>query len=206
MTVHTDLNDQVILVTGASRGLGRHLCRHFAGLGMRVAAVARTEGELLELKSEVEKDGGIVLPFPASVCDYDGMQDVVNRIVEEWGSIDVLINNAGVHRYEPLEEMTKEMIDYVLDINLKGTIYTTRVVAPVMMEAKSGHIINITSTSAKRGLSWTGLCGFKAWPGRLCGLHVQVPDQTQYSRRHALSRRYGHYLLAGRERTRWKAS
>ena len=67
MTVHTDLNDQVILVTGASRGLGRHLCRHFAGLGMRVAAVARTEGELLELKSEVEKDGGIVMPFPASV-------------------------------------------------------------------------------------------------------------------------------------------
>jgi NADP-dependent 3-hydroxy acid dehydrogenase YdfG len=157
MIPEEDLQGQVVMVTGASRGLGNAICQRLADKGMRIAAVARTESELAELKAQIEKDGGTCSYYPVSVADFDAMQDVVNRIVDEWGTIDVLFNNAGIHRYEPIEQMTKEMIDSVLDTNLKGTIYTTRLVAPVMMKAERGQIINITSTSAKRGLAHTGV-------------------------------------------------
>ncbi len=91
------------------------------------------------------------------VSDYDSIAAMTESVVKKFGKIDILINNAGIKSEEPIEKMTKEMIDAELDTILKGTIYFTRHIAPVMMKANSGCIINITSTSALRGLNSNGI-------------------------------------------------
>ncbi len=92
------------------------------------------------------------------VSDFYGIEKVVNEIEEKWGTIDILINNAGTNvRTPPIESITKEEIDQVIDTNLKGTVYVTHHVVPVMLKAKKGYIINISSTASLSGAKGNGL-------------------------------------------------
>jgi NAD(P)-dependent dehydrogenase (short-subunit alcohol dehydrogenase family) len=152
-----DLSGRVALVTGASRGLGRHLCNFLSDKGVKIVGTARNEEELNSLKEELKAKGRDAMVFPMDISDYDAIKKMVDVVVKEFGKIDILINNAGLKAHIPIEEIDQAQIDLELDTILKGTIYATRHVAPVMMKAKQGAIINITSTSALRGINSNGI-------------------------------------------------
>lgn len=152
-----DLEGRVAVITGASRGLGKHLSEFLSEKGVKVVAVARGKKDLDLLKSSIESKGNIIRTFQMDVSDYDAIAKMTKSVVDEFKRIDILINNAGIKSEAALEEMTKAEIDLELDTILKGSIYFTRHIAPVMMKANKGCIINVTSTSSLRGLNSNGI-------------------------------------------------
>jgi 3-oxoacyl-[acyl-carrier protein] reductase len=133
---------RVALVTGASGGLGRALVAEFARSGWQVAAGARSFSPPFE---------SIVFPLPLDVTRVDEVDSAVENVVNHFGRIDALINNAGVTADAALAQMSEEDWDRVLDVNLKGAVHCCRAVARQMIRQREGHIINISSQSARRG-------------------------------------------------------
>lgn len=139
-----------ILVTGATRGVGEALTLKFAQKGHVVYALARTRSQLNSL---VEKCGADkVIPFEVDVSNKEQVEEATAAIQREYGTPDVLINNAGVVENVPFAEQELEMIDRIVDVNLKGTLYVTRCVAPGMIARGSGRIINVSSVAGTRGI------------------------------------------------------
>jgi len=155
--MENNLKNKVALITGASRGIGRCLCEHLSSLGIKVVAVARGVEKLKTLEEEIKKKGNEVSTYKMDVTDFEDIEKVVDKIVKKWGTIDILVNNAGTNVRSPIECLKKEEIDLVYDTNLKGTVYVTRHVAPVMIKANKGHIINISSLAGLRSPKGNGL-------------------------------------------------
>jgi len=144
-----EIKGKVALITGASEGLGRAVSIRLAKEGCKIAALARTKNKLDALVKEVEKEGGEIVPLVTSVSDYDKVESHIQKVVGKWGNrIDILFNNAGVGDNGRLWKEDKESIDRLVDTNIKGVVYVTRIVLPYMMEQKSGHIINVSSICA----------------------------------------------------------
>jgi len=147
----SSLTDQVILITGASEGIGKEMVRLFAREGARVVAVGRRPEPLESLAREVGLER--ILPVPADVRSFVDMQGAVAQTLERWGRIDALVNNAGVAQYTHLEEMTAEEFQWQLDVNLTGVFNATKSVLPHMLERArtgggpkpAGQILNIGS-------------------------------------------------------------
>jgi NADP-dependent 3-hydroxy acid dehydrogenase YdfG len=135
-----DLRGQVAIVTGASRGLGRHIAMQLARKGVRVAACARSAVE----------DTGAELCVEMDVARWDSVERGVAAVRERLGKIDILVNNAGVGWYKPFEEWSVAELDLAIDVNLKGTIYMTRAVLPEMQAAGYGQIVNVASDLGRR--------------------------------------------------------
>ena len=144
------LAGQIALVTGASRGLGRHVALELARRGVRVAVSARTEAELERVASEIRDAGGDAIAVPIDVARWDSVERAVAAVRERLGKIGILINNAGVGWYKPLAEQTIEEIDLTIDVNLKGTVYLTKAVLPAMQHAGYGQIVNVASDLGRR--------------------------------------------------------
>ena len=139
-----------ILVTGATRGVGEALTLKFAQKGHVVYALARTRSQLNSL---VEKCGADkVIPFEVDVSNKEQVEEATAAIQREYGTPDVLINNAGVVENVSFAEQELEMIDRIVDVNLKGTLYVTRCVVPGMIARGSGRIINVSSVAGTRGI------------------------------------------------------
>jgi len=152
------LEGKVALITGASMGLGSCLCEHLASLGIKVAAAARSVDKLKSLEEKIKDKGNEITTYRMDITDFDNIGEVVGKIVDKYGTIDILINNAGTNvRKPPIETVKKEEIDRVIDTNLKGTVYVTRHVVPIMLKAKKGRIINLSSTAGLRGGKVNGL-------------------------------------------------
>jgi NADP-dependent 3-hydroxy acid dehydrogenase YdfG len=147
-----NIKDKILMVTGASRGMGRYFCKFFADKGAKIAAIARNEKDLKVLKDEISNNGSRIDYFPLSVTDYDKIQEAVEKIVKKWGTIDILINNAGVIKASAnFDEYSKEDMNTEIDTNLKGTLYVTRLVSPIMIKNRKGYIFNISSVGGTRG-------------------------------------------------------
>ena len=143
----------VILVTGASSGIGEAAVRVFAREGYRVAMAARRLDRLQALAQEIQATGGTALPIAADLTKLEDIQNMVNCTLEEFGQIDVLLNNAGYGRLDWLENLDPvKDIEGQLRINLVAVIQTAREVLPHMIARRSGHIINMASMA---GLSAT---------------------------------------------------
>ena len=134
------LRGQVALVTGASRGLGRHIAMQLARRGVRVAACARSAVEGTGAELSVEMD----------VARWDSVERGVAQVRERLGKIDILVNNAGVGWYKPFAEWSVAELDLAIDVNLKGTIYLTKAVLPEMQAAGYGQIVNVASDLGRR--------------------------------------------------------
>ncbi len=144
-----DFSGQVVLVTGASRGIGRAIADTFAQAGARVALTARSADQLEEVAAEIGTESALVLP--ADVAQQDQVGGVVQSIVDTWQRLDVLVNNAGLIDFAPVDRIEPEAWDRVIAANLTGPYLCSRAVAPVMEGQGSGRIINITSVSAQTG-------------------------------------------------------
>lgn len=141
------LAGRVVCVTGAGRGLGRALAEACAAEGARLVLGART---VPELEAVAAATGGVAVP--TDVRDPLEVDRLVETAIAEFGQLDVMINNAGLAVYGPLESMTPEDVAAMLDTNVKGTIWGSRAALRVMKARRSGHIVNISSIAGKMHL------------------------------------------------------
>ena len=144
------MTNGTVIVTGASRGIGEAIARELAAAGFRLALVARSADKLEELAAELGPEGD-VLAFPGDISDFEDVQRIVKEVHEKFGDIYGLVNNAGMTRDGLIMRMSPENWQAPIDINLGGTFYFTRAVAPIMMRARIGRIINISSVIGLTG-------------------------------------------------------
>lgn len=138
--------DKCALITGATRGIGKQIAITLAKQGYNIALNYRKENEELEnTKKEIEKIGVQILAVKGDVANFEDCENFVKQVIERFGQIDVLVNNAGITKDMLLMRMKKEDFEQVIDTNLVGTFNVTKNVVPYMMKARSGRIINISS-------------------------------------------------------------
>jgi 3-oxoacyl-[acyl-carrier protein] reductase len=146
------LADKTALVTGGSRGIGRAVALAFAREGARVAIVGVEDRQALEsVENEIIALGADALSVLANVARRGDVDRLVQSVIDKWGRIDVLVNNAGVLRLAPLEDISEERWDETLAIHLKGTFNCTQAVLPFMKQQGKGKIVNVAAPSALRG-------------------------------------------------------
>ena len=146
------LKDKVAIVTGATRGIGRAIAVRFGQEGARVAVVGRDEEKGCETVLLIEAAGGQATFLPTDVSDSTLVQATIDAVVDRWGRIDILVNNAAICPFEDFLEMSEALWDQVLDVNLKGYFLCSQAVARVMIEQGiKGRIIAVSSISAEFG-------------------------------------------------------
>ncbi|WP_172369508.1 3-ketoacyl-ACP reductase [Sporosarcina jiandibaonis] len=146
-----NLKGKTALITGAGRGIGRATAIAFAKEGINLGLVGRTSANLEKVVKELEEYDIEVTMATADVSDNESVIAAVDHIKSELGSIDILINNAGIGKFAKFLEQSPEDFKNMIDVNLMGTYYVTRAVLPDMIEQSSGDIINISSTAGERG-------------------------------------------------------
>jgi 3-oxoacyl-[acyl-carrier protein] reductase len=161
--------ERVIVVTGASQGIGEAVVRRLAAAGARVALVARSADRIAAL---AQAAGGGARAYPCAVQDAPAVQATVQRISEDMGPIYGLVNNAGITRDNLLVRMTQEHWDEVIAVNLTGTFNFTRAVAKGMMRQKLGRIVNVTSVIGQMGNA--GQVNYAASKAGIIGLTKSV--------------------------------
>ena len=140
------MKDQVAVVTGGSRGIGRAICLKFASLGANlVINYAGNTEKAEETKTMCEKLGAKVVLVPGSVADAAVCEKLIAEAVESFGRVDILVNNAGITRDNLIMRMSEEDFDAVIDVNLKGAWNCMKQVSRMMMKQRSGRIINLSS-------------------------------------------------------------
>jgi NAD(P)-dependent dehydrogenase (short-subunit alcohol dehydrogenase family) len=148
-----DLTGRVAIVTGGSVGLGRQMAQGLAEMGANLVLCGRKKENCQRAGEELQKLGVRVLPLGCDVKEPASIQAVVDATVKEFGRIDVLVNNAGTSWGAPVEEMTLEQWNKVIETNLTGTFLFSQAVGKVMILHKKGKIINIASVAGLRGSS-----------------------------------------------------
>jgi short-subunit dehydrogenase len=198
-----DFADQVVLITGASTGIGRCLAIDFAKRGAIAIGCARSRERLEETLHEIRGHSPQSKMIPCDVGDSAQVQRLVGNVLDSFGRIDILINNAGVGMRERFAETSVEAIEIIMRTNYFGMIYCTHAVLPSMITAGAGHIVNISSVAGMMGMPHlSGYCASKfAMNGfseclyyelKPLGIHVSLicpgPVRTGFSRGFAYSR------------------
>jgi 3-oxoacyl-[acyl-carrier protein] reductase len=146
------LQDQVALVTGASRGIGRAIAFALAQEGAKVVVnYSSSEAAAESVVAEIQQQGGEALALQADVSQTEQVDDLVEKTQEKWGKIDILVNNAGITKDNLLIRMKLEDWQAVLALNLTGVFLCTRAVGKLMLKQRRGRIINIASVSGQMG-------------------------------------------------------
>ena len=146
------LDGQTALVTGASKGIGWDLAKALADAGAAVAVAARDRGALEQLADEIRTDGGQALAVELDVRDVGQMGDVFGNVREHFGSLDVLVNNAGLGANHPAEAVTESDWDEMMDVNLRGLFFACQAAGRIMLAQGSGRIINMSSQAGVVGI------------------------------------------------------
>lgn len=141
---------KVILITGASSGIGEATARHLAGQGHQVVLGARRVERIEAIAAEIKGAGGQALALALDVTRLDSAREFVEAAHREFGRVDVLVNNAGVMPLSPMAELRVDEWNQMIDVNLRGVLHGIAAALPIMREQKSGHIINVASVSAYR--------------------------------------------------------
>jgi 3-oxoacyl-[acyl-carrier protein] reductase len=149
--ITADLSGQVAIVTGGARGLGRAIAETLSACGAKVALVDVNAETLAETVAAIRQAGGTAEAFVGDVTDSQRVNQVVEEVIARLGSLEILVNNAGITRDSLVMRMKDEQWDAVLGINLRGTFLFTRAAARPMLKAKRGRIINIASVSGLMG-------------------------------------------------------
>jgi 3-oxoacyl-[acyl-carrier protein] reductase len=145
------LQGKTALVTGAGKGIGKAIALALAGEGVHVGLLARTEKDLLALAKEIKALGVKAAIATADVSDINQVNTAVESILAQLGSIDILINNAGIGTFGKFLELEPAIWEQMVRVNLFGTYYITRAVLPQMIARKQGDIVNVSSTAGLNG-------------------------------------------------------
>lgn len=144
----SNLEGKVALITGASKGLGLGLAKIFAYEGAKVAIASRDMVQLESLAREIQEEWGVCEAFPLDLRSVSSIHECVEAVEQKMGSIDVLVNNAGMGNPIPAEKITEQDWDWMMDLNLKGTFFTCQAVGKKMLERGRGRIVNISSQAS----------------------------------------------------------
>jgi NAD(P)-dependent dehydrogenase (short-subunit alcohol dehydrogenase family) len=150
----TGLEQRIVLITGGSGGLGRALSLVFSTQGHRVVITARNQENLNATAEQIAMNGGQVLALPCDVTVREQVKSLGKQIGNRWGTVEILINNAGIARAVSFVDTPDELWDETLETNLTGAYNCCKIFVPGMIQARWGRIINIASTTAKVGYSY----------------------------------------------------
>ena len=145
-----NLHNQVAIITGASRGIGREIALSLAKEKVQLVLVARNVGELQSLSSSINRQGGAAIGIQADIADSKAVEALLSQAIREFGRIDILINNAGIGLFKPAENIQESEWDRMMDVNVKGSFLLCKGVIPHMRSRKSGHIITIASHASRQ--------------------------------------------------------
>lgn len=146
------LKEQVAIVTGAGRGIGRSVAMAFGREGARVALAARTAAELNEVAAFIRSQNGAALAVPTDVRQESSVAALVDRTLTEWGRVDILVTAAGVATFGPVVDSELSDWDAMMTVNLRGVYLTCRAVLAPMIRRRRGTIINVVSVAVKRAI------------------------------------------------------
>lgn len=146
----SNIQNKVVIITGASSGLGEATARRLAAQGAKLMLAARREDRLEALHKEIEQAGGTAAYRVTDVVDRAQVQALADATLETYGRIDVLVNNAGLMPLSPLDQVKVDEWERMVDVNIKGVLYGIAAVLPTMRQQKSGHIINISSVAGHK--------------------------------------------------------
>lgn len=178
MTDATPLSSQIALVTGAGRGIGAAIARKLASLGATVVLCGRALQTLEATAAAIRSTGGQTRVEQCDVTDLASVQTVTASVEQTFRRLDILVNNAGVGAFSsPLHEMTPETWEKILNTNLRGVFFCIRGFAPMMIRAKSGHIINISSLAGKNPVPNGAAYAASKWG--LNGLSYSVAEELR---------------------------
>jgi 3-oxoacyl-[acyl-carrier protein] reductase len=151
----TDLKNKNALITGAGKGIGKAIALALAKEGVNIILVARTQEEIDSVAAKVRSLRVKALAITADVADINSVNSAVEKALAEFGTIDILINNAGIAAFGKFLELEPKDWERIIQVNLMGTYYVTRAVLPNMIERQTGDIINISSTAGLSGNALT---------------------------------------------------
>lgn len=143
------LSDKVVIVTGASSGIGEAAAQALAHKGASLVLAARRKERIERLAASIVKEGGHAVAVPCDVGRRDEVKALIDEAMKDFGRIDVLINNAGIMPLAPMAKCRIDDWDAEIDINIKGLLYGIGYALPVMLEQKSGHIVNVSSVAGR---------------------------------------------------------
>ncbi|MFS0883260.1 SDR family oxidoreductase [Metabacillus niabensis] len=141
----SNIQGKVVIITGASSGIGEATAKELASKGAKLVLAARREDRLKKLQEEIQKNGGQAIYKVTDVTSYEQMEELADYALKEFGKIDVLVNNAGVMPLSPVYQKKINEWDTMIDVNIKGVLYGIAAVLPSKRERKEGHIINVSS-------------------------------------------------------------
>ena len=170
------LEDKIAIVTGASQGIGKTTAELFSKSGAHVVCIARNEEKIKNLANTISKNGHSASYFPCDISDGNLIQNTIKSVINDYGKIDILINNAGITRDSLVLRMKNDQWDEVLNTNLNGAFYATKSVLRSMMKNKYGRIINITSIVGLQGNS--GQSNYSASKAGLIGFSQSVAKEV----------------------------
>ncbi|NRB59060.1 MAG: SDR family oxidoreductase [Winogradskyella sp.] len=154
MNLSDNITGKVVIITGASSGLGEETARHLAAKGANVVLGARREERLKNITNEINDAGnGKAIYATTDVTKKDDVQALVDKAVNEFGKVDVMVNNAGLMAIAPMAETKVEEWDRMIDINIKGVLYGVAAALPVFQKQQSGHFINLSSVAGVKVFS-----------------------------------------------------
>jgi 3-oxoacyl-[acyl-carrier protein] reductase len=172
------ISGQLAVVTGAGRGIGAAIARNLASLGATVVLCGRNMEPLQATASEITANGGNAKVMQCDVSNLESVQAVATFVEKTFKRIDILVNNAGVGSFSAsLYQMTPEEWEKVLNTNLRGVFYCVRAFAPMMIRAKAGHIVNISSLAGKNALPNGAAYAASKWG--LNGLSYSVAEELR---------------------------
>jgi NAD(P)-dependent dehydrogenase (short-subunit alcohol dehydrogenase family) len=146
-----ELQDRVAVITGSGKGLGKAIAERFFEEGARVSLWDIDLGCVEQARDGLDPSGEKSIAVPVDITDEAGVDRAVSGTLERFGRIDVLVNNAGISRHRKIEEMTVEMFESVMRVNVTGTFICCRAIAPVMKKQEGGKIVNMSSLAGRTG-------------------------------------------------------
>ena len=180
----THLKNKVVIITGASSGIGKACAKEFAKNGYKVSIASRNLGRLEELASEIDASGENLFSRVTDVTNEDECRRLVEQTVRKFGKIDVLINNAGISMRASFEEVKTSVLKQVMDVNFWGAIYCTKYAIPHLVKEK-GSLVGISSIAGKKGLP--GRVGYSASKFALEGFLESIRIEYSKKNLHVLS-------------------
>lgn len=148
--MENNIKDKVVIITGASSGMGEAAARHLAQLGAVVVLGARRADRIEKLAKDIQQTGAHALAVEVDVTDMEQVKNLVDSAVRQFGRVDVILNNAGVMPLSPMDRVNVEEWNTMIDVNIKGVLNGIAAVLPYMKEQKSGQIINTSSVAGHK--------------------------------------------------------